>query len=95
MPEIALERLARFWLAAREPKYLLSCNLHSLMAGTCSATHTSGFRFAFLLTRSGAKELLVSVLAAQTTGRNVQIVGTGECTIDPSLEDLSYVVLMP
>jgi hypothetical protein len=61
----------------------------------CGTPHPNGFRYAFLLTTPGAKEMLATALAAQTSGKKLLVVGTGTCSQDPSLEDVSYVVLQP
>jgi hypothetical protein len=61
----------------------------------CSATHSSGFRYAFLLGSDKAKAMLSIILTAQATGQQLQVVGSGNCGVDASLEDVDYVVLRP
>mgnify|MGYP001562249235 CR=1 FL=1 len=61
----------------------------------CTSIHPNGFRYAFLLSSSGAREILATVLAAQTSGKSLQVVGTGACTINTTMEDVGYVVLQP
>jgi hypothetical protein len=61
----------------------------------CSTTHSSGFRYAFPLGSDKAKAMLSVALTAQATGQHLQVVGTGTCGIDGSLEDVDYVVLRP
>jgi hypothetical protein len=61
----------------------------------CSTTHPSGFRYAFLLGTDKAKAMLSVVRTAQASGQHLQVVGTGNCNIDGSMEDVDYVVLRP
>lgn len=61
----------------------------------CSTTHASGFRYAFLLNSDVAKAMLATVLTAQVSGQNLQVVGNGTCNLDSGMEDLHYVVLRP
>lgn len=61
----------------------------------CATTHPSGFRYAFLLTSPGARDMLATILSAQVSGQSLQVVGSGSCSIDPTLEDIAYVVLRP
>ncbi|WP_129777617.1 hypothetical protein [Peristeroidobacter soli] len=61
----------------------------------CASTHPSGFRYAFLLGTEKAKAMLSVVLTAQATGQHLQVVGTGSCTIDSTMENVDYVVLRP
>jgi hypothetical protein len=61
----------------------------------CGGTHPSGFRYAFLLSSPAGKSMLATVLVAQATGKPLQIVGAGTCSIDPTIEDANYVVLQP
>jgi hypothetical protein len=61
----------------------------------CASTHPSGFRYAFVLSQSAAREMLATILTAQATGKNLQVVGAGTCTVDATMEDISYVVLQP
>lgn len=64
-------------------------------AWPCSTIHPSGFRYAFLLGSDKAKAMLSIILSAQTTGQQLQVVGSGNCSVDASLEDVDYVVLRP
>ena len=64
----------------------------SIASWPCSATHPNGFRYAFLLSQAGGRDMLATVLAAKAAGQLVQIVGSGACTIDATLENALYVV---
>ena len=58
----------------------------------CSSTHPNGFRYAFLLSQAGGRDMLATILAAKAAGQTLQIVGSGTCTIDATLENALYVV---
>ena len=60
----------------------------------CASTHPSGFRYAFLISQAGGREMLATILAAKAAGQILQVVGNGACTIDPTLEGVSYVVAL-
>jgi len=59
--------------------------------GFACTVRTDGLRYAFLLSNSGGKEMLATILAAKATGGTLQVVGAGTCSQDPGLEDVSYV----
>jgi|SRR4051812_31301952 hypothetical protein len=58
------------------------------------ATQHFRFQYAFLTSKPGGKEMLSALLAAKATGQPVLIVGSATCTIDPQMEDVSYVWLL-
>jgi hypothetical protein len=61
----------------------------------CAGTHPSGFRYALVLSQPAAREMFAAILTAQATGKDLQVVGAGTCTVDATLEDIMYVVLQP
>ena len=60
----------------------------------CSSSHPSGYDYAFSLTGHGAAaELYATLLAAYASGATIDVQGTGACTVESRLEDVSYLVL--
>lgn len=64
----------------------------SITSWPCASTHPNGFRYAFLLSQAGGREMLATILAAKAAGQTLQVVGSGACTIDATLENVLYVV---
>lgn len=62
----------------------------SIINFPCASPH-SIFHFAFLITNSGGKEMLATLLAARASGQSIYLVGAGTCNVDPQTEDVSYV----
>jgi hypothetical protein len=60
----------------------------------CGTPNTTSWQFAFSTQNPGGREMLATVLAAKASGAQLYIVGTGGCTQDPSLEDVSYVIAL-
>ena len=61
---------------------------------TCGQDHNLGFNYAFSLRDHGAgKEMLSAFMAAQVANKQVTIQGTGHCTVDAKMEDVSYLYL--
>ena len=64
----------------------------SITSFPCASTHPNGFRYAFLISQAGGREMLATILAAKAAGQTLQVVGSGACTIDATLENVLYVV---
>jgi hypothetical protein len=67
----------------------------SISSWPCGGTHPNGFRYAFLLSSPGGEAMLSTVLTAQASGKRLQVVGAGVCTIDATVENVTYVILQP
>jgi hypothetical protein len=68
----------------------------TLQSYACATAHPSGFRFAFSLTNhQSGKAMFAAIMSAQAQGKRVFFQGTGACTIDPTVEDLAYVIVLP
>ena len=60
---------------------------------TCGKDHSLGYNYYLSLSgHAGAKEIYSALLAAQMTDREIGIQGTGQCTAQDSIEDISYVI---
>jgi hypothetical protein len=76
----------------------LACGPSVLFAGNATvygwpcASSVPNWGYAFLLDAPGGRDMLATVLAAKAAGQMLQVVGNGTCTIDPTLEGVSYVV---
>jgi hypothetical protein len=58
----------------------------------CGTPNPSNWNFAFSTQNPGGKDLLATVLAAKTADIALVFVGTGTCTQDSALEDISYII---
>jgi hypothetical protein len=66
---------------------ILNPTFTSYACGTPGTWH-----FAFSTQNPGGKDMLATVLAAKAAGISLVFVGTGTCTQDANLEDVSYII---
>jgi hypothetical protein len=66
--------------------------VNATVSGWPCASSVPNWGYAFLLDAPGGRDMLATVLAAKAAGQLLQVVGNGTCTIDPTLENVSYVV---
>jgi hypothetical protein len=60
----------------------------------CGTPNANNWTFAFSTQNPGGKDMLATVLAAKTSGATLIFVGNGQCTQDPAMEDVSYVIAL-
>jgi hypothetical protein len=58
----------------------------------CGTPNPGNWHFAFSTQNPGGKDMLATVLAAKATGATLVFVGSGTCTQDSALEDVSYII---
>jgi len=58
----------------------------------CGTPNPTNWHFAFSTQNPGGKDMLATVLAAKASGTKLVFVGSGTCTQDANLEDVSYII---
>ena len=58
----------------------------------CGTPSLTNWHFAFSTQNPGGKDMLATVLSAKASGTQLVFVGSGTCTQDANLEDVSYII---
>ena len=60
----------------------------------CGTPNLNNWQYAFSTQAPGGKDMLATLLAAKATGQTLIFVGTGTCTQDAAMEDVSYIIAL-
>lgn len=70
-------------------------SLDPVPVGRVSCNSNSGYQYAIDTSTDSGKSLYTALLTAVSSGRQLRVVGTGQCTVHSEMEDVSYWIFYP